>query len=188
MGFLQSIFNRNKPEARLALAYHFNVNIRGYNQGNFLKISGLSGELETFDYREGGENSTHHQLPDAVRWGDITLVKGTVKEDSDLWHWFKTVFQLEGYGSIKAEGQGIGFKPVFYKDISIDALDNDNEVIFSYKIFKAFVKSIQPGEFDSMTSAVHVTQAVLGCHGIDMSFPLPKVATDNLKSIRRLII
>ena len=149
---------------RLALAHTFKVKIQGYYNGGFLGASGLGGELVTFEYREGGENTTPHQLPDYMKWPDFTLSKGEVINDSDVWHWFRTYFQLEG---------SMILKPAFFRNIFIDAFGNDKDAgpIISFKIYRAFVKKLDLGSFDSATSSFRVNSITIAHHGVNAEFP-----------------
>jgi phage tail-like protein len=44
----------------------------------FAKVSGLSGEVDTFPVTEGGENLYTHRLPDRVKYGNLVLERGLV--------------------------------------------------------------------------------------------------------------
>ncbi len=148
---------------RLALAHTFKVKIQGYYNGGFLGANGLGGELVTYEYREGGENTTPHQLPDYMKWKDLTLTKGNVINDSDMWHWFRTFFQLEG---------SMILKPAFHRNIQIVAFGNDGTTpIITFKVYKAFIKALDVGSFDSTTSTYLVNTFTIGHHGVDAEFP-----------------
>jgi len=147
----------------LAMAHLFRVSISGYYNADFISCSGLGGELQTFEYREGGENNAPHLFPDYMKWSDISLSKGEVTNDSDLWHWFRTYFQLEGSGVVK---------PSFTRNIKIEALDNNNEAIIVFRVYKAFIKKLEEGGFDSLTSAFRVNTVVIQHHGVNAEYPL----------------
>ena len=42
----------------------------------FKKVSGLSSEIETVTYKEGGENLFTHRLPDRVSYNNLVLERG----------------------------------------------------------------------------------------------------------------
>jgi len=173
MGYLQDAYNRTYSggllptiSKQLAMSHLFKVSISGYYQANFIGVDGLSAELQTYEYREGGENSAPHLLPDVMKWNPVTFTKGEVRNDSDLWHWFRTYFQLEGSG-------GLG-KPRWTRNVKIVAIDNDGHSIMIYTLYKAFIQTINMGAFDSMNSAYRVTSITLQHHGMNAEFPLPE--------------
>ncbi len=44
----------------------------------FQKVSGISSEIETITYKEGGENLYTHRLPNRVSYGNLSLERGMV--------------------------------------------------------------------------------------------------------------
>jgi phage tail-like protein len=62
--------------------------------GTFSEVSGLNGEMETEEYREGGRNSGPHKF---IKWGkypNLVLKRG-VTFNTDIWDWYYQVL----YGS-----------------------------------------------------------------------------------------
>ena len=57
----------------------------------FAECSGLTAEVETEEYKEGGQNEFVHKLPGRRKWSDITLKRG-LSNSLSLWQWYqKTV-------------------------------------------------------------------------------------------------
>ncbi len=71
--------NKNPP-----VGYHFAVIffagglIPSPLDMQFQKVSGLSSEIETSSFKEGGENLYVHRLPNRVTYGNLTLERGLV--------------------------------------------------------------------------------------------------------------
>ena len=66
----------------------FVVRIPGIEIGYFHECSGLSIEVEVYEYAEGGNNEFVHQLPGRLRYPKLTLKRGLTKEDNLLkWFW-----------------------------------------------------------------------------------------------------
>lgn len=63
--------------------------------GSFCEASGLNAELETEEYREGGNNTGPRRF---IKWGRYpTLVfKRGVTMNTDLWDWYYTVLYKSG--------------------------------------------------------------------------------------------
>ena len=69
------------------LSFNFRVEVDGIVEGGFSEVSGLQSELETLDYREGGQNAFVHKLAGPVRYpANLTLRRGIAS--ADLWDWF----------------------------------------------------------------------------------------------------
>ena len=68
-------------------AIWFKLDIQGKSVGYFTEASGLSAEVETFSYNEGGRNDYIHKLPTRMKHPNLVLKRGmtTVK---DLQTWF----------------------------------------------------------------------------------------------------
>lgn len=58
--------------------------------GSFSEASGLNAELDTEEYREGGNNTGPHQF---IKWGKYPnlVFKRGVTMNTDLWDWYYTV-------------------------------------------------------------------------------------------------
>lgn len=69
-------------------AFTFLVEVRGIVEGGFTEVTGLASELETIDYREGGENGFVHRLAGPVRYqSNLTLRRGLAS--TELWDWYR---------------------------------------------------------------------------------------------------
>lgn len=58
----------------------------------FMTVQGLAAQTEAIPYREGGFNTTAHQLPGQQAFSPVTLQKGVVLGSMGGWDWFKTLY------------------------------------------------------------------------------------------------
>ena len=66
----------------------FLVDLPGMSIGRFRECTGISVEIETKDYMEGGSNDFVHKLPTRVKYPNIVLKRGVTHEDALLkWFW-----------------------------------------------------------------------------------------------------
>jgi phage tail-like protein len=65
----------------------FWVEIDGIASAFFTECSGLTAEMEVFEYAEGGLNDFVHKLPVRTKYSNVTLKRGWVETD-ELWSWF----------------------------------------------------------------------------------------------------
>ena len=72
----------------VALAHALNpAAITEQAAGGFNECTGLEMSLEVEDYQEGGVNGYVHKFPTRVTWSNLTLKKGLVSGQTDLWDW-----------------------------------------------------------------------------------------------------
>lgn len=83
------------------VGFYFGVSIEGFNDtidAEFQSVSGLSVDIETEEYAEGGENRFKHKLPVRTKFPNLVLKRGLVVKDSSLLKWCNNAtkdFQFE---------------------------------------------------------------------------------------------
>lgn len=87
---------RNDPY----VAFNYLVEISGIRVGGFNEVSGLDGEIDTIDYRNGDEDFVARKLPGLKKFPHIVLKRGIIG-DLDAFTWFRlgalgTVDRREG--------------------------------------------------------------------------------------------
>lgn len=73
------------------VGFHFMVKFEGLNKDvsddvHFQSVSGLSADIETEEYSEGGENRFKHKLPTRIKFPNLVLKRGLFK-DSGIISW-----------------------------------------------------------------------------------------------------
>ena len=67
-------------------AIWFKLSIDHQEVGYFTEVSGLTAEIETFSYNEGGRNDRVHKLPTRVKHSNLVLKRGVSKtKDLEAW-------------------------------------------------------------------------------------------------------
>ena len=74
-------------------SFRFHIKIDGVEAARFSECNGLDFDMEVFDYKEGGLNSTLHRLPGRWKYSNINLKKGIATDGKPLWDWVKSVVQ-----------------------------------------------------------------------------------------------
>lgn len=95
----------------------FNSKIINFT-GGFTSISGLSIQTQSIGYREGGFNTTLHQVPGMTQFQPITFQRGTLYGKDEAITWMRGLF-----GAAAGEGIALGGK-TFRCDIDIYVLDH----------------------------------------------------------------
>lgn len=66
--------------------------IDGKERAGFSRISGITMQMQTVSYAEGGADGHTHELPGQVAHAELTLERG-MTEDRSLWRWMQKVQQ-----------------------------------------------------------------------------------------------
>lgn len=111
--------------------FHFSVSWGGDNVG-FSEVSGLSQEITPIEYRDGLMTATTLPLkrPGLKKSGNITLKRGMVASNNDLFTWFNNSGQPN----------------VERRDLVITLLNDEGQPVFVWAITQAWpIKSEGPG-------------------------------------------
>ena len=103
-------------------AYHFIVQWGGTKLG-FSEVSGLNIEHQVVEYREGSSpESKSIKMPGMIKYSNITLKRGIVKNDNEFIDWMNT----------------INMNTVERRDIKISLLNEAHEPIISWLVKNAW--------------------------------------------------
>src|SRR4028118_20508 len=58
----------------------------------FTSVSGLSMTTESIPYRQGGYNTTVHQIPGQTTFSPVTLQRGVMVGSKQSWDWRRQLF------------------------------------------------------------------------------------------------
>jgi len=98
------------------------------SEQRFQEVGGLSFEILTEELNEGGENRFSHKLPKRVKYPNLILKRGLLKNTA-LQKWFEdamhTFFTVVIYD----------FKP---KDITITLMDEADQPVAIWKVIQAY--------------------------------------------------
>ena len=78
-----------EEQTTAAMFFELKLDVLGRSIGYFTEVSGLSGELETLSYNEGGRNDRVHRLPSRMKHPNLVLKRGVTKL-TELEKWFET--------------------------------------------------------------------------------------------------
>nr|WP_217495933.1 phage tail protein [Mangrovivirga cuniculi] len=87
---------------------------------SFTEASGISVEMPTEEFQEGGENRFIHRLPQPLKYPNLVLKRGKCAAGSSFVDWCKQTFEV-GFSS-----------PVKPKDITVMLLGDDQEPLLSW--------------------------------------------------------
>lgn len=132
--------------------YNFLVEVDGEDsvKALFTEVSGLKGEAEEYEIKEGGLNTRTHKLPGRVSWGPITLKKG-VMDDTFMRDWWRKTVD----------------KPTeCRKNVTIVLLDRDKSRFRSWSLANAWPKAWEGASFTAASSDLAIESLVLNHDGV----------------------
>lgn len=95
-------------------SFRFTVQIDNVTRAAFLECKLPNLQVETFDLKEGGQNTYIHKLPVRVNAGTVTLRHGITK-DHTLLNWYVDVLEgriTDATRSVTVKIYGVDHKPI----------------------------------------------------------------------------
>lgn len=108
------------------LGFHFKVEFNGIstkeNDIQFQSVAGLSVDIETEEFAEGGENRFKHKFPVRSKFPNLILKRGLVK-DSKLIDWCRDAIE------------SFQFDPI---DLTVKLLNEEHEPLITWNVVHAY--------------------------------------------------
>jgi phage tail-like protein len=137
------------------LSAHFRLSIDGLPIVDFSECTGLSSEVGTEEYLEGGENRFAHRFPSRHTSPNLVLNRG-VGSSNALWEW---------YAESLASGR---VKP---RDGQVELLswvDGDLGPVRVWAFRRGYPVKIAGPDLNAMSSAVAIESLEIAHHGLGM--------------------
>ena len=125
------------PSARFA------VEVDKVMLAEFIEVSGLEAEVETFEYQEGGNNMFTYKLPGRIKFPNVTLKRG-VTASNDLWDWFQEVMYKKSAASGQSERKNLSIER---KNVSIVLYDQAFKESRRWNLMNAYPKYLAYCDF-----------------------------------------
>lgn len=108
------------------VSFHFKVEFNGISSQEtdtqFQSVSGLSVDIETEEFAEGGENRFKHKFPVRTKFPNLILKRGMVT-DSKLIDWCRDAIE------------GFQFNPI---DLTVKLLNEKHEPLVTWNVVHAY--------------------------------------------------
>jgi phage tail-like protein len=146
----------------------------------FTSVSGLGVSTDSIPYREGGYNTTVHQMPGQTSFAPIQLSRGVQLGSSQNWYWMRQLFQtVQGTTTDKVASN-------FRCDLEIAVLSHpaaslnsttgstgDNvggtdHVALRIKVYNAWITQLAYSDLNAGDNAIFVEQMTLVHEGFDV--------------------
>jgi phage tail-like protein len=144
----------------------------------FTSVSGLSVTTDSIPYREGGYNTTVHQIPGQTTFSPISLQRGVILGTKQNWEWMRQLFATVQGGSKNVQGAS------FRADLEIRVLSHpipgsagdavnsasNDHVAMRFKVYNAWITSVAYSDLNAGDNAIFVEQATLVHEGFDVNW------------------
>jgi phage tail-like protein len=150
----------------------------------FTSVSGLAISTESIPYREGGYNTTVHQIPGQSTFSPVTFQRGVQIGTNQHWNWMKMLFQT-------VTGENLtNSSASFRSDVIIKVLDHpvpyangqqeygsalsetenasDDRIVAEFRLYNAWPTSIAYSDLNAGDNALMVEQMTLVHEGMTM--------------------
>lgn len=153
----------------------------------FTSVSGMSVTTDSIPYREGGYNTTVHQIPGQTTFTPITLQRGVILGTKQNWDWMRNLFStVAGGGSLRSVSQN------FRCDLEIQVLSHpipaasdaagDNaattdHTAMRFHVYNAWPTAVAYSDLNAGDNALFVEQMSLVHEGFDVNWA-PNLTTN----------
>ena len=151
----------------------------------FTSVSGMAVTTDSIPYREGGYNTTVHQIPGQTTFAPITLQRGVIMGTRQNWDWMRNLFAtVQGGGTTRGVAQN------FRCDLEIQVLSHPipsagaedaatattstDHTAMRFHIYNAWPTSVAYSDLNAGDNALFVEQMTLVHEGFDVNWaPAP---------------
>jgi phage tail-like protein len=147
----------------------------------FTSVSGMAVTTDSIPYREGGYNTTVHQIPGQTTFAPITLQRGMILGTAKNWNWMREMF-----ATVQGGAGSRGVADNFRCDLEIAVLSHpipgvgtegsgDNtpptdHVAMRFKVYNCWPTSVAYSDLNAGDNALFVEQMTLVHEGFDVNF------------------
>jgi phage tail-like protein len=150
----------------------------------FTSVSGLAVTTDSIPYREGGYNTTVHQIPGQTSFTPLTLQRGVILGTRQNWDWMKQLF-----ATVQAGGSTLALGKNFRCDIEIAVLNHPvpsqganvtsgtgavvpatDDVAMRFRVYNAWPTTVAYSDLNAGDNALYVEQMTLVHEGFDLNW------------------
>ena len=155
--------------------------------GGFSSIGGLAINTQNIQYREGGYNTTVHQIPGMTTFTPVTFSRGVLYGNDQAIAWMRGLFSAAQGSGLNGATTGAAAGGNFRVDIVISVNDHPNTNAnldtpkLKFKIHNAWITGLNWTDLDATNGAILFETIQLVHEGISAYFVKPDGSpADNL--------
>jgi phage tail-like protein len=139
--------------------------------GGFSYINGLNMSVTPIQYREGGYNTTVHQVPGMVQFAPVTLQRGLMYGNDQAITWMRGLFASAAGDGLPMSGK------TFRVNITVYVMDHpnagpteNNKPRMGFRIHNAWLSSVSYTDLNAASNEIMYETMTLVHEGISMFF------------------
>jgi phage tail-like protein len=143
----------------------------------FTSVSGLAVTTDSIPYREGGYNTTVHQIPGQTSFQPLTLQRGVMLGAQQQWQWMKNMFYTVQGGSGRTINQNfrvdVEIQVLPHPIAKADTTDTETaptDVAMRFKVYNAWPTALAYSDLNAGDNSLLVEQMTLVHEGFDTSW------------------
>lgn len=161
----------------------------------FTSVSGLSVTTESIPYREGGYNTSVHQIPGQTQFSPVTLQRGVMLGTRQHWDWMRRLYRVTNNpgssglnmhnfrsdieirvlghptaGTASTIGGGAGGQSITGGEAMANAASENDNVVMRFKVYNAWPTSLAFSDLNAGDNALMVEQMTLVHEGFDVNY------------------
>ena len=147
--------------------------------GGFSNISGLSVNTQSIQYREGGYNTTVHQVPGMTTFTPITMQRGVLYGNDQAITWMRGLFGASSGEGLATGGTGSAAKS-FRVNINVYVMSHpdagSDTPVMGFKIHNAWISTLNYTDLNAADGAILFESMSLVHEGLSVFFTGPDYA------------
>lgn len=154
----------------------------------FTSVSGMSITTDSIPYREGGYNTTVHQIPGQSTFTPITLQRGVMLGKSQNWDWMRQLFAtITATATTRAVNQNfrcdleieVLSHPIPAAGVEDGAPETKDHTAMRFRVYNAWPTTVAYSDLNAGDNALFVEQMTLVHEGFDINWaPTPKAGEE----------
>lgn len=168
----------------------------------FTSVSGLAMSTESIPYREGGYNTTVHQIPGQTTFSPVTFQRGVTIGSNQHYNWTKMLFRTIGAGQ---QSNTLSTRSSFRANIEISVLNHpvpfssgssqygtpqletvqasDDLVVAKFTLYNCWPTSLAYSDLNAGDNALMVEQMTVVHEGMHMDWTSKPDANGSVSGI-----
>ena len=161
---------------------HGGTNVNFVPTVGFTSVSGLAVTTDAIPYREGGYNTTVHQIPGQTQFSPVTFQRGVVLGSKQNWDWMRQLFVTVSGNNLKStpsdfradiEIMVLSHPIAGNSDVQVagaNATADDDHVSMRFKLYNAWITSVAYSDLNAGDNALLVEQMTVVHEGLDLNW------------------
>jgi phage tail-like protein len=138
--------------------------------GGFQSINGLNISTQAIQYREGGYNTTVHQIPGMTTFQPVTFTRGVIVGNDQAITWMRGLFAAAAGEGLNGGSQGFRVNvKIYVQDHPMTAAGTVADKMV-FEIHNAWIQNLSYTDLDATNGAILFESMQLIHEGLSVSF------------------